>query len=85
MAPKSVSAKEMGEYNTMKDIIEERGYRFFNANEHYDEMAIDFSTDFYNGYHVNCYGAKKYTRFLEEYIIDNYDMPDNRGNAAYAS
>lgn len=85
VAPKSVSAEEMGEYNTMKDIIEERGYRFFNVNEHYDEMSIDFSTDFYNGHHVNCYGAEKYTRFLEEYIIDNYDMPDSRGNAAYAS
>ena len=29
-----------------------------NANEYYDEMNLDFSTDFYNKNHVNLFGAK---------------------------
>lgn len=85
LSPMVVDAAQMGIYNTMQDIVEKRGYGFLNANEYYDEMSIDFSTDFINARHVNCYGAEKYTRFLGKYIIDHYDMPDNRDNVAYTS
>lgn len=85
VAPKMVSAAEMGKYNTLKDIIEARGYQFLNTNEFYDEMSFDFSTDVYNGYHVNCFGAEKYTQFIEEYLVNNYDLPDHRGDIAYSS
>lgn len=85
VAPMKVSADQMGKYNTLKDMIETRGYKFLNANECYDEMSFDFSTDVYNENHVNCFGAEKYTQFLEEYLVNNYDLPDHRGDIAYSS
>lgn len=85
LSPKYVGAAEMKQYNTLGDIIESRGYKFLNTNKYYDEMSFDFSTDVYNEHHVNCYGAEKYTQFLEEYIVSNYDLPDNRGNESYSS
>ena len=85
VAPKVVTADEMGQYNTIKDIVESRGYNFLNANEYYDEMQFDFSKDMYNERHVNCFGAEKYTQFLEDYIVSHYDLPDNRGNGEYSA
>jgi hypothetical protein len=35
--------------------------------------------DFYNVDHVNALGAEKYTTFLEQYLSENYDLPDHRG------
>ncbi len=61
-------------YNYMKRIIAEYGYDFINTNDYYDEMGIDFSTDFYNENHTNLLGAEKYTRFLSQYIMENYNI-----------
>lgn len=85
LSPRYISANEMSRYNTLKDIIEARGYTFLNTNEYYYEMSLDFSTDLYDRGHVNCFGAEKYTQFLEEYLVNNYDLPDHRGDPAYTS
>ena len=34
--------------------------------------------------HLNAAGARKLTSWLGKYILDNYDIPDRRGDAAYA-
>lgn len=83
VSPYSIVKEDQMKYNTMKDIIEENGFQFLNANEYYDEMGIDFTKDFHNANHVNCFGAEKYTKFLEEYLIDTYHLPDHRGEAQY--
>lgn len=68
-------------YRSMQDMVESYGYGFLDANEYYEEMGIDFSTDFYNVNHVNPYGAEKYTRFLAEYIRQRFGIADCRGEA----
>lgn len=70
-------------YNTISDEVVNRGYSYINLNDYYDEIGIDFATDFYNISHVNAYGAEKYTSFLEKYIFLNYNLPDHRGNQDY--
>ena len=77
VSPKVLDKEEQSIYNSLKDIVEGRGYQYLNANEHYEEMELDFSKDFFNGNHTNCFGAEKYTRFLEDYIVEHYDMPDH--------
>lgn len=69
----------------MADMIQSYGFQYLNANEYYDEMNLDFSTDFYNKNHVNLFGAKKYTEFLEKYISQNYNLENHKGDPAYAS
>ena len=65
------------------DIVSSYGYEFLNTNDHYREMGIDFSTDFYNAGHVNVYGAQKYTRFVADHIKGKYSVPDHRGDKDY--
>jgi len=64
--------------------VQSYGYEFLNLNDSYEEMGIDFSTDFYNAYHVNVGGAEKYTSYLGKYISDNYDLPDHRDDMLYS-
>jgi len=71
-------------YNYVSDLITQYGYTFLNTNDYYKEMDIDFSHDFYNHDHVNIYGADKYTLFLGEYIMNNYDISDKRDDKMYS-
>ncbi len=64
-------------YNYMERIIEERGFKFINTNDYYDQMGIDFTTDFYDENHTNILGAEKYTRFLGKYIMDSFELDLN--------
>ena len=74
VCPYVVPQEDQQVYNTAKDIVTSYGYQFINANEFYDEIGLDFSTDMKNINHVNSVGAEKYTRFLSEYIISHYDI-----------
>ncbi len=85
VCPYQIDKEDYEKYNTIADVITSYGFDFLNANDYYKKMKIDFSTDFYNGDHVNCYGAEKYTDFLENYILDNYEMPDHREEDIYDS
>ena len=85
VCPYQTHVNHYEKYNTIKDVVEKAGFKFLNANDYYDEMEIDFTEDFYNGAHVNLFGAKKYTKFLEEYICENYDMPDHREDESFSS
>lgn len=77
------SEKEV--FNCIEKLIEKAGFDFLDSNEYYKKMKIDFDTDFYNYNHMNIYGAEKYTKFLSEYIKENYDLPDRREDKVYSS
>ncbi len=85
VCPYYLAKEDQAKYNTIEDIVESYGFDYLNANEYYKEMRIDFTSDFYNKNHVNLFGAAKYTEFLEKYIVQNYNLPDHRGESAYVS
>lgn len=82
--------KRLGEYsgevNRIAQILEEEGFDFLTyLNPPEDgsfSLEIDYKTDFYNGGHVNFYGAEKYTRALAAYLDTHYDLPDRREDPA---
>ena len=84
VCPYLMTAEDCSRYNTVSDIVSEYGYIFLNTNDYYNEMGIDFSTDFYNVHHVNSLGAEKYTDFLENYLVQNYELPDHRSDDNYS-
>ena len=43
-------------------------------------MNLDYQKDFYNTYHMNVYGAEKYTRFVANYLLENYQLNDHRND-----
>lgn len=87
LSPYVVKDGQMAKFNTAMDMVEERGYTVLNCNDEdvLADMDIDWETDFYNSKHVNYMGAEKYTMYLTDYITENYDLPDRRGDDAYAS
>ncbi|NBH13128.1 hypothetical protein D3Z36_02725 [Lachnospiraceae bacterium] len=85
VCPYYIEQEHQKMYNTIDDIVSEYGFDFLNTNEYYDEIGIDFNTDFYNRRHVNCFGAEKYTKFLGQYITEHYNLRDHRGEKGYES
>lgn len=71
-------------YNYVAPIIEAHGYAFVDFNEQTDEMGLDHASDFYNEGHVTVFGAEKYTRYLSAWLMEQYAIPDRRGDPACA-
>ncbi len=76
--PNTRTRNEAGRLNTMSDYLSERGYECLIYD--IDEETYDLETDFYNDGHVNYYGAEKFTDMFAEYLNENYDLPDRRGD-----
>ncbi len=76
-----------GWYSAYTELVEklaaERGLLFVDYNKLYCENGIelDLAQDFRDTEHLNDYGAAKVTRHLGDYVCQNYDMPDRRGDA----
>ena len=63
-------------------IAQEEGIDYINF---LDMGVVDYDIDCNDSNsHLNAAGARKLTSWLGEYIQDNYDIPDRRGDAAYA-
>ena len=64
----------------MKDAIEERGFNFVDFTDYLfedyqgNELDIDYQEHLTDETHFNHYGAEKFTDFLCEYILANYDI-----------
>ncbi len=84
-SPFTVTAEDAMELNRIEEIAQEYGFPFLNSNQHYEEMGLDFQTDFYDLNHVNLYGANKYTDFLAKYMITNYAPFEDREESLCAS
>lgn len=84
VCPFILSDEDWMTYNACGDIIEQRGYTFVNFNRYYDEIGLDFETDFNDANHVNFLGSEKYTNYLMNYLNEHYDLPDHRGDARYS-
>lgn len=72
-------------FNTLAQVAESYGVEFVNTNRFYEEMGLDFTQDFYDDHHVNILGADKFTDYFAAYLNETYDLPDHRGEDAYAS
>lgn len=81
VAPANLSAAEQAVYNSVSDFAAERGIPFLNFNLMYDEVGMDFvseSSDLAPDNHLNHRGAAKFTRYLADWLKQNYGLPDRR-------
>lgn len=83
--PMVITKEESMGINVLAETAESYGVPFLNLNLRYEEIGIDFSTDFYDPHHVNVLGADKVTKYLASYLAEEYDLPDHRNDDAYAS
>ena len=71
--------------NYIGKLAEEQGIPFLDFNHLYDELGIDFHTDFADSGHLNVNGAEKVSRLLADYLQTHYDLQDHRGDDGYDS
>lgn len=73
-------------HNSIEAYAREKGLDFLDLNMKTKEIGIDWKTDSLDGGdHLNCSGADKVTRYLEDYMNVNYFLPDHRGENAYCA
>lgn len=79
--PFSANKENQMEANYIYDLAEEYGVNYINF---LDMDLVDYQTDCYDNSHMNPSGARKVTDYLGEYLINNYNIPDQRNNTEYA-
>lgn len=81
--PAPVSQEEQMRMNRVGALARELGVPFLNLFD--VEGLVDFDTDCYDYLgHMNPDGATKITAYLGQWLTERYDLPDRRGEAAYA-
>ncbi len=74
----------MAQQNTIADIAAENDVPFIDFNYLTDEIDFNPATDQSRDLnHVNYYGAEKLTRYLGDYLVDNYGLADHRQDKGY--
>ncbi len=82
-APFRMDINQKGIYNAIGVYLEEKGIPFFDFNQEDTLPTIDYATDFVDHAHLNIYGAEKLTTFLGEFLVNNYEFEDHRGDENY--
>ena len=74
-------------YNEAALIAKEYNVDFLNLTlSKYIELCnLDYTNDFWDGGHLNSVGAEKVAKYVGKYIIENYNIPDRRGDPKYYS
>lgn len=84
MAPYSVFEDEKLISNGAREYAQSLGIAYLDMNEMTEEIGYDPATDMMNDFHhSNMYGATKISRYLGQYIRDNYDIPSHKGEDKY--
>ena len=70
--------------NETKAFADEHDLKFIDLNLNGDEFDFDWKKDTKDkGDHLNVYGATKVSKYLGNYIKQNYDIPDRRNDESY--
>ena len=64
----------------VEDYAAAHDLKYINFLEHTEEIGLDFSTDTYDaGLHLNLYGAVKLTDYFGEWLVEECELEDRRG------
>ena len=58
----------------ISDMAAAHGYKFVDFGSAKEEAGIVKIQDYYNDEHFNAKGARKFTKYLGNYIVSNYDV-----------
>jgi len=81
--PIIMNTTTMKRNNTIGDMVTAYGFDYVDCNRLISEIGIDYETDFDDALHVNALGAEKYTRYITDYLKENFDLEDHRGQSGY--
>ena len=66
----------IAQYNMAQTYIEDRGYTVLNMIDHLEDIGLDLTEDYIDmtGMHTNLHGSLKITKYLSEYLVENYSF-----------
>ena len=71
-------------FNSIGEIASEYNISFIDGNLLWDELGMDWTQDSWgDGGHLNHSGITKFTTYVENYINNNYYIPDRRNDINY--
>ena len=71
-------------HNAVEKYAKERGLVFVDLNLKTEELGIDWAKDTTDrGDHLSFNGAKKVTDYMGQWLSDNFDLKDRRGDERY--
>lgn len=79
--PFPAGENQQKEANRAYDIAKKYGVEYINF---LDLDIVNYDTDLYDDTHLNPSGARKITDYLGQYIMEHYDIPDQRTNESYS-
>jgi hypothetical protein len=70
----------------IEEIGKKYGVAYTNFDDYNDDIGLDYSTDTPDeGSHLNTAGAVKFSKYLGNFIKDNYTVSDRREDSKYLS
>lgn len=78
--PFSATVDQQKTANYIFDIAQECDVNYINF---LNTDIVNYQTDMYDNGHLNPSGARKVTSYIGEYLVDNYNICDQRVNAKY--
>ena len=71
-------------HNALVEYADENDLPYIDLNMMNDELGIDWQTDTLDkGDHLNMNGVLKTSAYLEQYLNENYELEDHRGEEDY--
>lgn len=83
-APVAEGEYNLKKYKYVQDLVESNGVPYLNLLQLQEELELDPNMDFFDGGHMNYYGAQKVSGYLGTYLKENYVLEDKRGLPQYA-
>ena len=73
-------------HNTIKAYAEVNNLAFIDLNYDNTNFSIDWSTDSSDsGYHLNIHGAQKVSKYLADYLKENFELESHKDDPNYSS
>ena len=70
-------------YNTIKRIADENQLQYFDTNILEKQIGFDWSVDSIDGNHHNISGARKWTNFIGDYLVGQYQFENIDNDESY--
>lgn len=85
-APYAISEEEQELQVWVKEFAIENGILYIDGNVQREEIGVQIPQDILqDGYHLNHEGNKKVSKYIGEFLINNFDLPDRRNDDQYYS
>lgn len=66
----------------MTEFAVKNGLNYVNYIEDFDTIGFEYD-EFTDGQHMNSFGAEKFSKYLGQYLVDNYNLEDRSKDENY--